>query len=276
MYIDFHTHAFADPIAERAVSKLENTLIESGYGADSVPAATRGTVKELLEKLPIWGADKAVILPIATKPSQQTVINNWAKDVQEKYDCLYCFGSVHPDAEDAFSELERIKSLGLRGVKLHPDYQGFFADEERLFPLYRKCAELGLPVVFHAGLDALSPDCIHCTPQMSAKVLDAVPEMVLILAHLGGNELWDDVEKYLAGRKVYFDTAYIEGNISDEQALRIFRSHGADKILFASDCPWHPSSRERKLLERLPLTQEERELISHKNAERILAMTAEK
>lgn len=270
MYIDFHTHAFADPIAEKAISKLENTLVESGYGAD-VPAATRGTVGELIEKLPQWEIDKAVILPIATKPSQQTTINNWAKDVQTAYSgTLYCFGSVHPDAEDAFPELERIKALGLHGVKLHPDYQGFFASEERLFPLYRKCAELGLPVVLHAGLDAASLDCIHCTPQMSAAVIDAVPELTLILAHLGGNGIWDDVEKYLVGRNVYLDTAYIEGNISDEQALRIFRSHGSDRILFASDCPWHPSCRERRMLERLPLSDKERELISHVNAEKLL------
>lgn len=268
MYIDFHTHAFADAIAERAISKLENTLIESGL--DSPPPATRGTVRELAEKLDEWGIDKAVILPIATKPSQQTVINNWAKEIQS--DRLCCFGSVHPEAEDALEELERIKSLGLKGVKLHPDYQGFYADEERLFPIYRKCAELGLPVILHAGLDAMSMDCIHCTPQMSARVLEAVPEMTLILAHLGGNFCWNDVEKYLVGKNVYLDTAYIEGNISDEQALRIFRNHGTDKILFASDCPWHPSCRERSLIERIPLTENERENISHKNAERLLGL----
>lgn len=268
MYIDFHTHAFADAIAERAISKLENTLIESGL--DSPPPATRGTVGQLVEKMDEWGIDKAVILPIATKPTQQTTINNWAKEIQS--DRLICFGSVHPEAEDAFEELERIKAIGLYGVKLHPDYQGFMADEERLFPIYRKCAELGLPVILHAGLDAMSMDCIHCTPQMSARVLDAVPEMTLILAHLGGHKCWDDVEKYLVGRNVYFDTAYTDGIISNEQALRIIRNHGTDKILFGSDCPWHSGTMEKAMLERLPLTDEEREAIAHKNAERLLGL----
>ena len=103
MYIDFHTHAFNDVIAERAITKLEGTLIEQGY-TDDVPAATRGTVAQLLERMDEWGIDKAVVLNIATKPSQQTVINNWAKEIQS--DRIFCFGSVHPEAEDALDELE--------------------------------------------------------------------------------------------------------------------------------------------------------------------------
>ncbi len=267
MYIDFHTHAFVDAIADRAIAKLENTMMTSGY-PDPTPPVTRGTVGELLEKLDEWEVDRAVVLPIATKPSQEKTINDWAASAMS--DKLYFFGTVHPDAEDAFDELERIKALGLKGIKLHPDYQGFFADDERLFPLYRKCAELGLPVIFHAGLDALSMDCIHCTPQMSAKVHKAVPEMTMILAHLGGNECWDDVEKYLVGEDIYMDTAFIEGHIPDEQAERIIKNHGADRILFASDCPWHPSTAEKSLINRLSLTDEEREKIFFKNALKLL------
>ncbi len=268
MYIDFHTHAFADAIAERAIAKLEQTVINSGYPERAV---TNGTVSQLLERLDEWGIDKAVLLPIATKPSQQTSINNWAKEMMS--DKLICFGTVHPDAEDALDELERIKALGLKGVKLHPDYQNFFADEERLYPIYNKCSELGLPVIFHAGLDAMCPDCIHCTPRMSSKVIDAFPDLTVILAHMGGNECWDDAEKYLVGKNVYLDTAFTSGHLSPEQAVRIIRNHGADKILFASDCPWHSSSAEREFVQNLPLSDEEKDMIFFKNALKILKDT---
>lgn len=265
MYIDFHTHAFADAIAERAIAKLEQTVIDSGYEERAV---TNGTVSDLLRRLEEWDIDKALLLPIATKPSQQTSINNWAKEVM----CgrLICFGTVHPEAEDALEELERIKSLGLKGVKLHPDYQNFFADEERLYPIYSKCAELGLPVIFHAGLDAMCPDCIHCTPEMSARVLEKFPDLTVILAHMGGNECWDDVEKHLVGKNVYLDTAFVAGHLSAEQAVRIIRNHSADKILFASDCPWHSSDEERTFVQNLPLSDEEKEMIFYKNALRLL------
>lgn len=264
MFIDFHVHAFADAIAERAISNLEKT---SGCAP-----CTRGTVSETVEILKAQGIDKGVLLPIATKPSQQKTINDWAKTVEEENPSLICFGSVHPDAEDVFEEIERIKALGLHGIKLHPDYQNFFIDEERLFPIYRKCAEEKLPVIFHGGFDPLSPDVVHALPAASLKAHRAVPEMTMILAHLGGMLRFDEVEELLAGENIYFDTAFLSGHISDEQARRIFKKHGADKILLGSDCPWSEAPKEIELIRRLGLSNEEEEMLFHKNAERLLGI----
>lgn len=267
MYIDFHTHAFVDDIAKRAIDKLVDTIMTSGY-PDPVPALTDGTAKNLLERMDEWGIDAAVLLPIATKPSQQATINNWAASLIS--DKLYCYGTVHPDSDDWETELVRIKSLGLKGIKLHPDYQNFLADEKRIFPLYKKCAEIGLPILFHAGLDALSMDLIHCTPKMGAEIIKEIPELTLIMAHLGGNKCWDDVEKYLVGKNVYFDTAFLAGCISEEQAARIINNHGADKILLASDCPWHSTADEIEFINRLSLTDEQKNKIFYQNALKLL------
>ena len=263
MYIDFHFHAFADKIAKRAVAQLESV-------AEYLHAETDGTIADTLKKMDKWGIDKAVLLPIATKPTQEHVVNDWAASV--KSERFYAFGSVHPDSEDALDELERIKSLGLNGVKFHPDYQEFFIDEPKMLPLYRKCAELGLPVIFHAGFDPLSPDVVHALPEASARVFDAVPDMTMILAHLGGMYHWDEVEKYLVGRKgnLFLDTAFVGDRIADEQLERIIRNHGAERILFASDCPWDDPRQEINAIERLALSDEEKECIFFKNAERIL------
>ncbi len=262
MVIDFHTHAFNPKIAEKAISSLESII---GY-----KAFTNGTIEDNLEKFEKWGVDRAVTLSIATKPAQQKIINDWAAS-QATYKIIP-FGSVHPFAPDALQEIERIKALGLKGIKLHPDYQGFYADDERVYPIYRKCAETGLPVIFHAGFDVASPDDIHCTPNMVVRARKAVPEMTMILAHLGGNNLWQEVYDKLAGAEgnLYFDTALTADRCPDELMKKIIRKHGADRILFASDCPWHEASSEIKMLERIGLEREELELIYHKNAERLL------
>lgn len=262
-YIDFHVHAFADKIATRTISSLAKIA--------ATQPATDGTLSGTEAAMQKWGVDGFVLLSIATKPSQHEICNNWAASCRSEH--VFPFGSVHPAAGDeALAELERISSLSLYGVKLHPDYQEFFADEERMLPIYRKCGELGLPVILHAGFDPLSPDCIHCTPQMMAKVLDAVPETTFILAHLGGNALWKDVEQILAGNfgNLYMDTALTGSGTDEEQLLRIIQKHGADKILLASDCPWDTTDVTIAKIKRLGLPEAEERMIFAGNAKKLL------
>ena len=264
MKIDFHVHAFNEKVAERAISNLEKIA--------DLTAHTRGLISQTIQKLDEWGIDKAVLLPIATKPSQQQIINDWS--ALQNSDRIIAFGSVHPDADDAFSELERIKAMGLKGVKLHPDYQGFDIDEERLFTLYRKIAELGLVCVFHAGYDCYSPDHVHAKPEMSARVHKAVPELKMVLAHLGGYMRWEEVYEHIAGLEgeIYLDTSMCAGYIDSELFLKIIRKHGADRILLASDCPWSSADDAVRLIESVGLGFEEKEKIYHKNAEKLLGI----
>lgn len=261
-YFDFHTHAFTDALAERAVSGLADT--------SGITPATDGTLAGLRKKMAENGIDRALLLPVATKPSQQTTINNWAAEIMG--DGLFCCGTVHPDAEDAVREVERIKSLGLCGVKFHSEYQKFAPHEERMFPIYEKIAELGLIAVFHGGWDPYSEDIVRATPQSFAALAEAFPHLTIVAAHLGGLGMWDDVERYTAGKyeNLWFDVGVISRYIEDEQLLRIIRMQGADKVLFGSDCPWDDPANEIAMINRLSLTEKEKELIFCKNAERLL------
>ena len=169
-FIDSHIHIFPDPLAPKVIPKLAAV---SGYDNQ-----TDGTLSSTLEKMREWGVDKGVFLNIATKPSQQKSINDFCASIAS--DTVIPFGSVHPDAPDWEAELERIAALGLKGIKLHPDYQGFDMDEPRVLPIFQKARDLDLCVVVHAGFDPLSPEHIHCRPSACRQVLDAcgmeVPE----------------------------------------------------------------------------------------------------
>lgn len=264
-YFDCHVHAFNDKIAERAISTLEQN-------PDGYKALTDGTLKDTRKKLKASDINRALILPIATKPTQQTVINNWAAEVEDDY--FTCFGSVHPYAEDAMQELERIKSLGLHGVKLHPDFVDIFINDEKMIAVFKKCAELKLPVVVHCGIDPSSKEVVHATPEMTAEAVNAVPEATFILAHLGGVFQWDDVEKYIVGKNVYLDTAFIgqsfkQNAITYEQFERIIKNHGTDKILFSSDMPWDEPRNIIKIIDSINITEKEKHMIFHENAEKL-------
>ena len=263
MYIDFHVHAFTDNIAERAMAKLVSVA--------KSPAYTNGTEAETRARLREWGVDYGVLLPIATKPTQQENINNWAAAVN--HGNLISFGSVHPYAENAVQEVERIKSLGLKGIKIHPDYQGVYLFDSAWDKVFEKCGELNLPVIIHMGFDPISPKEHRAMPYDLAETAKRFPKAKFIGAHLGGMFAWESVRKYLVGIKnVWLDTAFTAGMIDEKLALDIIKAHGTDRILFASDLPWHPSYMEKELVERLPLSDEEKDRIFYKNAAELLGL----
>ncbi len=267
--IDFHTHAFPDSLAPRALASLIDGVHRSDIPFDDT-AYSDGTAGGLSNNMKRCGVDMSVLLPVATKPAQTEGINSWADKVAEKFGNIISFGAVYPD-ENSFFRLERLAAQGKKGIKLHGDFQHFYADEDRMIPVYRKCAELGLIVVMHCGVDCSSPHDVHTTPEMMARVLDRVSGVRFILAHMGGVMTEDRAVRLLAGAEnVMFDTAYTAGRLSAEKMTELIGSFGADKVLFASDSPWDDPARIYELIMKTDLSEHEKELVFHMNAERIL------
>ena len=168
--------------------------------------------------------------------------------------------------------LKEIKNLGLKGIKLHPDYQDMYFDDIRYEHIVDTASELGLITVVHAGADPKCPKDVHCTPKMARKLLDDVKPEKLVLAHMGGNEMWDEVEKYLVGQNVYFDTGVILDRMPEEQFLRMVHMHGADRILFGTDSPWADQKKFVTLFDQMPLTEEEKMAVFSGNAKKLLGI----
>lgn len=280
--LDFHLHLFPDQLAPRAMETLAATTRRSCMEhprlsrfpelTDDIPY-TDGTLGGTLRLMEQQQVDAAVMLSIATNPRQQHNVNSFAAQAQQS--CpgkIYAFGSVYPTAGDALTELERIKALGLYGVKLHPEYQDFFLDDPKVWPVFEACEALGLPVTLHMGYDVYSPNLVHATPKMAAAVHRCFPGLTMILAHMGGVFCYDEAMRYIAGEDVYLDTAYTFGAMDPEQFLQLVKAHGADRILFASDTPWQCPNNSVRLIESLGnrLTLEEKEKIYHLNGERLL------
>lgn len=270
MVIDFHTHIFPDKIAERTIEILEQNMINSGKTDGH--AFTRGKLSELKQSMQESGVNYSVVLPIATNVHQSVSINNFASQINGK-DNIFSFGSLHPMQEDWESVLYDIKEKGLKGIKLHPEYQSFYIDSPESVRILKKCEELDLIVVLHAGFDVGVLPPAHCMPENLRHVLDyEISGEKVIAAHLGGWSVWDDVEKYLVGTPIMLDTAYIMDFVSKEQFIRIIRNHGAQKILFATDSPWENPKDTLKFINSLEITESEREKILYKNAEKLLSI----
>lgn len=259
--IDFHVHVFPDDVAERAIPVMERSA--------RVKTSFDGTFEGMQAAADSAGIDVSVLQPVATKPDQVISINDWTAG--RASESVVPFGAMHPDFEDPTSEIVRMRGLGIRGIKLHPEFQACAPDDIRMQPIYEAAQHAGLVLLFHAGLDIGIPT-LHGTPQAFVDIHHDYPELRIVLAHMGGFKLWDEVLDQLVGLPIWFDTSYSIGHLPEEQFLEIVRAHGADRILFGTDAPWADMAEEVAKLDALPLEAGEREAIMHGNAEKLLRL----
>lgn len=276
MIIDFHTHVYPDKIAERTMQALGNVA--------DVEAHTNGTLNGLLESMREAGIDKSIVLPVNTRAGQFDTITKFAKSINDNHEELISFGGIHPDDYDITAKLSYLKNNGFKGIKIHPDYTETFIDDERYINIIAEAHKLGLLVITHAGKDP-AYSTIHCPPENGRYMLDRVQELApydepfFIFAHLGGNRLLSDVEKYLVGQKCYIDISCSFSdlgnfsNATDEDVVRVIKNHGADKILFATDSPWNDQKAYVERVKSLKgISDTEKDMIFSGNARRLLGL----
>ena len=259
--IDVHTHIWPDALAPMAVTAVGS----QGH----IRANYDGTLTDLKRVMAEAGVDLSVVLPVATKPAQVTTINDWAATLLGDPK-IVPFGAMHPDFEDPAAEIARMRGLGLTGFKMHPEYQSFDPLAPRLEAVYAGAIENGMTLFFHAGGD-VAFDTVRGTPAVFAELLDRWPGLHAALAHMGGFRQWHEVTGRLAGRDVWFDTAFTLGHLPDDEFVALAREHGCDRVMFGSDGPWTDVADQIEYLRRLPFTHAELDAILGGNAERFLA-----
>ena len=263
MIVDFHTHTFPDKIADKTIA----FLAQKG----GLPPRRKGTLQSLKESMVRCGIDYSVVLPVATHAKQEKTINELSASINGE-EHIFFAGAIHPDCADVEGTLDFIKKCGLFGIKLHPDYQGVHFDDDRYLHIMREAAKRDLMIVTHAGLDVGYRNHVHCTPDMILNALDKLRGIIdnkLVLAHLGGYEMPDEVLEKLVGKPLYMDTAAVL-ELYPEKCKEIIQAHGADKILFASDSPWADQLEYVNIIKSFHLPKADEENLFYKNAEKIL------
>lgn len=259
MIIDAHAHIFPEKIAEKAAVGIGEFY--------DITMDNDGTLSTLLRLCDEAGVDRCLVHSVATVPHQVESINNFIAECVKLYpDRLIGFGALHPDYEDIAGETERMVSLGLRGIKLHPDFQRFQIDEERVFPIYEAAVKHSLPVLFHAGDYRYD----FSGPKRLRRAAELFPEMKIIGAHFAGWSQWDEAQELFTDGRIYVDLSSSLYAISPERAAELIRSFGVDRVLFGTDYPMWTAKGELERFYAIPLTAEERELILYKNALRLL------
>ena len=276
--IDFHTHNFPDALAPRAiesmVQKLRGALLPVGDG----------TIATQLRDMDAAGVSKAVVCPVATKPTQFQVILDRAKAVrdgefgEEAATRLVQLCSVHPADRDYEAHLKEVAAAGFKGIKLHPYYQNFRLDDPRVFPYFAALRDAGLFVVSHCGIDLGFTDVpMSCGPAQIATLLRAVPDLTFVAAHLGGcgGNPSRATDALLEFPKCYFDTAVVCCCDDDPESQRVMSEWPADRLLFATDYFWRDETFIADWVRRFRPQPDDLRKIFCANACRLLGMVSE-
>ncbi len=261
--IDFHTHVYPDHVAHKTVLAVRERA--------GIDAYADGTLSGLKRSMAAAGIDLSVVAAVATRPKQVPSMQRWLTALRQPG--IETLAAMHPADPLSSDQIRTLRAQGFRGFKFHPDYQDFFVDDPRMYPLYEAIAAEGMFILFHAGIDRGLPHPVHATPKRLAAVHEAVPGLCIIAAHLGGEDAYEETAVRLLGRNLYLDTSFVLRKMPTPFRERFLREHPADRLLFASDSPWTDQGEELQFLLELPfLTDRDKEKICSSNAARLLGL----
>jgi predicted TIM-barrel fold metal-dependent hydrolase len=247
MIVDVHTHTPTHVTAVPADERQPNAtwrpdrLVEAAVSWDDYLAAMQPVDRACVFGIRFKGGDMPGGREGAGVRWQGNVNDQTAEFVRSYPQKLIGFVSVHPDEGDPVQEIERcVYDLGLRGMKLGPNYQGFDPLGASAFRVYEAAQRLRLPILFHQGTSPMrSAPLRYAHPLAMDEIAMAFPELRVVMAHMGHPWQADTIAVIRKHPHVYADvSAQFYRPWSQYHALRLATEWGVlDKLLLGSDYP---------------------------------------
>lgn len=258
--INAHCHIYPNKIASRAVKGIRDF-----YDLDM---SLKGMSDDLIQDGEKVGVVHYLVHSVATTPKQVRSINEFISGEVKAHPGLFTgFGTLHPDSDDIQGDFDHLISLGLKGVKLHPDFQRFALNEQRAYKIGEIVNEGGVPLMIHCGDFRYN----YSNPEQLKPFLERFPDLLVIGAHFAGWSVWGKATEELAGTpNLVVDLSSSLYDLSAETAKEYIHAYGADKVLWGTDYPMWESESEMEYFNKIDLTPEERNMILYENAARIL------
>lgn len=260
--INSHCHIYPEKIAEKAVIGIRDF-----YDLDM---SLNGRVDDMIRDGNEVGVTHYLVHSVATTPKQVKSINEFIADVvNSKPDLFTGFGTLHPDSTDIQGDFDYLIELGLKGVKLHPDFQMFAMNEDRAYKIGEVVNKGNVPMLVHCGDFRYN----YSNPEQIKPFLDKFPEIPFIGAHFAGWSMWEEATEKLAGTpNLYVDVSSSLYTLSPETALELIHAYGSDRVLWGSDYPMWESKTEMEYFNKIDLTPKERSQILYENAAKLLKL----
>lgn len=260
--VDAHAHIYPEAIAAKAMESVLNFYqIPKSY-------ETEGTAKAAIDDCKECGITHFVSYSVALKPKNVESINTFIAQEAAEHPEIIGFATLHQDYENPEAEIDRALSLGLRGIKLHPDTQGVNADDPRLMDIYEIAQAKDVPLVIHTGDYRF--DYSH--PHRIKNILRSFPNLRVNAAHFGGWSVFDMGADLLVHENCYVDSSSSFQFIGMRHGHELINLYGDERVLFGSDFPMWDPTKELAILKEMGLSQKAFENITWHNAERFIGI----
>lgn len=260
--INSHCHIYPDKIAAKAVVGIGDFY--------DLHMSLNGTVDDLIRDGEKVNAVHYLVHSVATTPKQVKSINEFISYEVKKHSGLFTgFGTLHPESEDIQGDLDYLIELGLKGVKLHPDFQQFALNDEKSFEIGECVSNAGLPIMIHCGDFRYN----YSNPEQLKPFLEKFPDLLVIGAHFAGWSIWEEATKELAGTpNLIVDISSSLYALEPEKAKELIYAYGVDNVLWGTDFPMWESESEMEYFKKIGLSEEEEEKILYNNAAKLLGL----
>ncbi len=229
-----------------------------------------------------WAVGLAEVSPITTGNTSNEFVGRLCAEANALPDPvsgprgrLVPFASINPFiVNDLALELDRlVKDFDFRGIKVYPPYQHHYPNDARMYPLYAKAQELGLPMLVHTGSSVFKGARIkYADPLLLDDVAIDFPNLTILMAHCG-RPFWYEQAFWMARRhpNVYMEVSGLPGRKLMDYFPRL--EELADKVVYGSDWPGNPDLRRNPdAIRALPISEEAKQAILYGNAARILKL----
>lgn len=261
--IDAHAHIFPDKIAQKAAKSIGDF-----YGLSMYSDASSKSLVHHEEKIEI---ERVLVCSSALVPTQVESINDFIHKECLEHKEFIGFASMHRDYENFEEELDRVKEMGLYGVKFHHDMQQISIDDPKQFPIYKAMSDRGLKLLLHMGDDRYD----YTTPKRMLHIAKEFEDLQIIASHFGGYRRWEEAYAIPRLENVHYDTSSTLFLMNKDTALRFIDHFGPDRYFFGTDFPmWNPEQEIKRFM-KLGLDDSTNQMILYDNFKKFLNLPDE-
>ena len=171
-------------------------------------------------------------------------------------------GSHVVDPREGMAAVRQVERLvrddGFRLIRMLALFTQIPYDHPAYFPIYAKCAELGVAVGLNVGIPGPKVPGRHQDPMAIDDVCAFVPELTIVMQH--GGEPWVDlcVKLMLKWDNLHYMSSAFSPRHIPAPIIDYLNTRGGGKMMFASDYPLLTHERCMREARRLPLRDQDR------------------